>query len=97
MSGATVERTEDSDEVENLSDELLNVKSVIDLTRENIDLLNARFSMYSEPPQLYLAEYQELTSKLHGFKLLEQSLIERIQEFNEPTEEVRKSQRWPFW
>lgn len=59
--------------------ELENVQRVIQLTKENIDTLNERFARFNPSPQIYLNEYQELTSKLHGFKLLEQNLTETIQ------------------
>lgn len=65
-------------EVHTLQDELRNIQSVIHLTRENIDALNAKFAGFQHPPSMYLAEYQELTSKLHEFEVKEQQLIEQI-------------------
>lgn len=70
--------------------ELENVQSVIHLTKENIDALNARFSKFNPSPKIYLEEYQELTTKLHELKNMEQNLIEKIQltqEQNEVTTE----------
>ncbi|EEB17557.1 cAMP-dependent protein kinase catalytic subunit, putative [Pediculus humanus corporis] len=61
-----------------LLDELKNIRSVIRLTRENIDALNAKFASFQHPPTMYLTEYQELTSKLHEFLMKEHELMEQI-------------------
>lgn len=72
--------TDDSDELlDPLSEELRNIQSVIHVTRENIDALNAKFANLQEPPPMYITEYQELTSKLHELEAQEQELIEKIQ------------------
>lgn len=63
----------DSDEVADPSYEIKNIQSIINVTRENIDALNAKFAGDPNPPSLYLLEYRELTCKLHN---LEQSLLE---------------------
>lgn len=68
---------EDYDEV-TLQDELRNIRSFIHLTRGNIDALNAKFACFQHPPSIYLAEYQELTSKLHDYEVREHQLIEEI-------------------
>ncbi|XP_062698196.1 raf homolog serine/threonine-protein kinase Raf isoform X3 [Aedes albopictus] len=60
-----------------LEEDLRNIKSVIHVTRENIDALNAKFADFQQPPALYLEEYQELTSKLHELETKEQELMER--------------------
>ncbi|XP_062559835.1 raf homolog serine/threonine-protein kinase Raf isoform X3 [Armigeres subalbatus] len=60
-----------------LEEDLRNIKSVIHVTRENIDALNAKFADFQQPPTLYLEEYQELTSKLHDLETKEQELMER--------------------
>ncbi|KAJ1520971.1 hypothetical protein ONE63_004045 [Megalurothrips usitatus] len=57
--------------------EIRNVRSVIQLTRENIDALNAKFAHYSSPPQMYVNEYEELTGKLHELEMKEQELMDR--------------------
>ena len=41
--------------------ELENVQNVIQLTKENIDQLNERFSKFQPPPKIYLDEYQVTT------------------------------------
>lgn len=61
-----------------LLDELHNVESVIHVTRENIDALNAKFASLQEPPALYVAEYQELTSKLHELEAKQAELLEHL-------------------
>ncbi|CAH2100444.1 unnamed protein product [Euphydryas editha] len=66
----------DSDDVADPTYEIRNIKNIINVTRENIDALNARFAGLQHPPSLYLSEYQELTAKLHN---LEQTLRERLQ------------------
>ncbi|XP_055626022.1 raf homolog serine/threonine-protein kinase Raf [Toxorhynchites rutilus septentrionalis] len=60
-----------------LEEDLRNIKSVIHVTRENIDALNAKFADFQQPPTLYLEEYQELTSKLHELETKEQDLLDR--------------------
>lgn len=66
----------DSDDVADPSYEIRNIRSIINVTRENIDALNAKFAGDPHPPSLYLSEYQELTSKLHN---LEQHLRDLLQ------------------
>lgn len=70
--------------------ELENVQSVIQLTKENIDALNDRFSKFTPSPKIYLDEYQDLTSKLHQLKNMEQNLIEKIQSIQEQHEVTEK-------
>lgn len=86
--------TDDSEDIQDpLSEELRNVQSVMHVTRENIDALNAKFANFQEPPSMYIAEYQELTSKLHDLEIKEHELVERLQQNEiieppEPLEEV---------
>ncbi|KAL6448095.1 hypothetical protein ACFW04_000254 [Cataglyphis niger] len=58
--------------------ELRNIKSIINVTRQNIDTLNNRFAGLKHPPSIYLNEYQELTSKLHKLESEEQKLNELL-------------------
>lgn len=60
-------------------DDLRNIRSVINVTRNNIDALNAKFANLQEPPPMYVTEYQELTSKLHELKTKEHDILEKIQ------------------
>ncbi|XP_058791734.1 raf homolog serine/threonine-protein kinase Raf isoform X2 [Phymastichus coffea] len=65
--------------------ELRNIQSVIHVTRQNIDALNARFADFQDPPTIYLLEYQELTSKLHELETKEQKLTELLASMAEVT------------
>lgn len=66
-----------SEEEDSLAAEIRNVRSVIQLTRENIDALNAKFADYPNPPQMYVTEYEELTGKLHELEIKVLELIDR--------------------
>ncbi|XP_050092716.1 raf homolog serine/threonine-protein kinase Raf isoform X1 [Anopheles aquasalis] len=82
MSSAEADDTDEEqqqmmDPFSQLEEDLRNIKSVIHVTRENIDALNAKFADFQQPPALYLEEYQELTSKLHDLEIKEQALIDR--------------------
>lgn len=70
----------DSDDVADPTYEIRNIQSIINVTRENIDALNAKFAGFQQPPSLYLSEYHELTSKLHNLELRERTLRELLQE-----------------
>lgn len=70
--------TDSGDEMDPLQYELRNIQNVIHFTRQNIDALNAKFADFQHPPSMYLAEYQELTSKLHEFEVEEHKLLEQI-------------------
>lgn len=71
--------TDDSEDIQvSLAEELNNIRNVMLVTRENIDALNAKFAQLTEPPPMYVQEYEELTSKLHDLKLKEQELSERM-------------------
>lgn len=88
--GEKMSMSDDSEELlDPLSQELRNIQSVIYLTRENIDALNAKFANLQDPPPMYVAEYQELTSRLHELEAKEHELTEKIQqnESPEPPEE----------
>lgn len=63
--GASANSIEEDERNSAHGNELRNLQSVIHVTRENIDLLNNRFASFQHPPDIYLIEYQELTSKLH--------------------------------
>ncbi|KAJ0180863.1 hypothetical protein K1T71_002948 [Dendrolimus kikuchii] len=69
----------DSDDVADPTYEIRNIQSIINVTRENIDALNAKFAGFQHPPSLYLSEYQELTSKLHNLELRERTLRDLLQ------------------
>lgn len=77
----------DSDDVADPTYEIRNIQNIINVTRENIDALNAKFAGFQHPPSLYLSEYQELTSKLHNLELRERTLRELLQESPDRSEE----------
>ncbi|XP_067635370.1 raf homolog serine/threonine-protein kinase Raf [Eurosta solidaginis] len=78
--------TDDSGDLfDPLAEELQNVQSVIHVTRENIDALNAKFANLQEPPPMYITEYQELTSKLHDLFVKEHELMEQLSSQQEAT------------
>ncbi|GLG94720.1 Raf homolog serine/threonine-protein kinase Raf [Gryllus bimaculatus] len=81
-------KTAETEDIDPLHDELHNIQSMIRLTRTNIDALNAKFAGFQHPPSMYLTEYQELTSKLHEFKVKEQELIELINSGRDSPEET---------
>ncbi|XP_054718655.1 serine/threonine-protein kinase B-raf-like isoform X2 [Uloborus diversus] len=57
---------------------LKNIRSMIRLTKGNLEALNARFAEYQHPPSMYITEYEDLTSKLNEFQIQEQRLLEQI-------------------
>lgn len=89
--------SDDSEELyDALTEELKNIQLVIHVTRENIDALNAKFANLQEPPPMYIAEYQELTSKLHELEAKETELMEQMsaqQELEEKQSEQQKQQQ----
>lgn len=81
--------TDDSGDLfDPLAEELQNVQSVIHVTRENIDALNAKFANLQEPPPMYITEYQELTSKLHDLFVKEHELMEQLSSQQEEANKV---------
>ncbi|XP_034840966.1 raf homolog serine/threonine-protein kinase Raf isoform X2 [Maniola hyperantus] len=79
LNSANMSTSTDSDDVADPTYEIRNIQSIINVTRENIDALNAKFAGLQHPPSLYLSEYQELTAKLHTLELREQTLRELLQ------------------
>lgn len=49
---------------------------MIRLTKGNLEALNARFAQYQHPPSMYIAEYEDLTSKLNEFQIQETKILE---------------------
>lgn len=86
--------SEDSEELyDALAEELKNIQLVIRVTRENIDALNAKFANLQEPPPMYIAEYQELTSKLHELEAKETELMEQMNAQQELEEKQLQQQQ----
>lgn len=90
--------SEDSEELfDALAEELKNIQLVIRVTRENIDALNAKFANLQEPPPMYIAEYQELTSKLHELEVKETELMEQMSAQQELDEkQLQQQQAYEF-
>uniref|UniRef100_A0A1Q3F2R8 non-specific serine/threonine protein kinase n=1 Tax=Culex tarsalis TaxID=7177 RepID=A0A1Q3F2R8_CULTA len=80
------------DPLSQLEEDLRNIQSVILVTRENIDALNAKFAVFQQPPALYLEEYQELTSKLHDLEAKEQDIGERRIQMKQQSERESTSE-----
>ncbi|XP_054162999.1 raf homolog serine/threonine-protein kinase Raf-like isoform X2 [Oppia nitens] len=59
-----------------LDQQLRNIQSMIRLTKSNLEALNARFAQYQHPPSMYIAEYEDLTSKLNDFQRQEEKILE---------------------
>ncbi|XP_038110312.1 raf homolog serine/threonine-protein kinase Raf [Culex quinquefasciatus] len=81
------------DPLSQLEEDLRNIRSVILVTRENIDALNAKFADFQQPPALYLEEYQELTSKLHDLETKEQDLGERRSQMRASQQQQQSAER----
>lgn len=67
----------DNEEMD-IEQELRNIKNVINVTRANIDALNAKFADFPHPPEIYLSEYEDLTLKLHELEVQERGLKEQL-------------------
>lgn len=84
--------SDDTDDlmIDPLAEELRNIESVISVTSRNIDALNAKFANLQNPPSMYVAEYQELTSRLHELEEKKHEITEKLQqnESPEPPEET---------
>jgi hypothetical protein len=66
-----------------LDQQLRNIQSMIRLTKGNLEALNARFAQYQHPPSMYIAEYEDLTSKLNEFQRQEEKLLELIADYGD--------------
>ncbi|XP_059485306.1 raf homolog serine/threonine-protein kinase Raf [Neocloeon triangulifer] len=69
-------RSMDSEDLQTLQETLQNIQSLISITRKNIEALNSKFADFQPP--MYVSEYNELTSKLHGFIAREEELERKI-------------------
>ncbi|KAH1027361.1 hypothetical protein HUJ05_000888 [Dendroctonus ponderosae] len=75
-----------------LPEEILNIESVIALTRATIEALNAKFADYKHPPAVYLKEYHELTNKLQNFKQKKRTLTDALKyQLSKDKKETHKS------
>ncbi|XP_076332952.1 serine/threonine-protein kinase A-Raf-like isoform X2 [Tachypleus tridentatus] len=67
-----------NEENRTIQDELKNIRSMIKLTRRNLEALNAKFAQYQHPPSMYITEFEDLNSKLNEFQLQEQRLVDQL-------------------
>lgn len=70
---------------------LANIRALIRLTQKNITLLNDNFASINPPPSDYLSEYEDLTTKLNGFQLQEESLVDEIDELRKQITDLTKT------
>jgi hypothetical protein len=68
------------EEREQLEADLENIQDHIRFTKEHIDELTIKFAKFKPPPPLFLAEYDEYTTKLHNFSHREEELRELLQD-----------------
>ncbi|KAJ3639714.1 hypothetical protein Zmor_003055 [Zophobas morio] len=61
-----------------IQQQLRNIDNVINLTRANIDALNAKFGHFQHPPPIYLKEYDDLTCKLHELEIQKRRFVEQL-------------------
>lgn len=87
LAGDEMSTSTDSDEATDPSYEIKNIRSIINVTRENIDALNAKFAGFPRPPSMYVAEYRELTAKLHSLE----SALKELQRAGSPEHDGRPS------
>lgn len=69
---------EDPCDEEQIQKEIRNIQNVIQLTKEQLEALNAEFGNRKHPPSMYLKEYEGLTNKIHELQLKQQELQESL-------------------
>lgn len=82
--------TDSGSEDMDIQQQLKNMENVINLTRANIDALNAKFGDFQHPPAIYLIEYEDLTCKLHELELQERRLMEQLSNGRESPQELEE-------
>lgn len=71
-----------------IQNELLNIRNVIQLTKDNLSALEAKFSELEHPPSLYFSEQQELMSKLQELESKEVELMQQLKESRRPSTKI---------
>ncbi|KAK4337426.1 hypothetical protein RND71_043537 [Anisodus tanguticus] len=66
----------------NTQAQLENIRNMMRLTKDNLSKLNEKFAGFQHPPQMYISEYEQLTTKLNEFQNQEQKLTEQLSEEN---------------
>jgi len=69
-------------QIVNSEAQLANIRKMIRFTRDNLSKLNERFADIQHPPQMYINEYEHLTTKLNEFQNQEQRLMDQLSEEN---------------
>ncbi|KAK7580668.1 hypothetical protein V9T40_001297 [Parthenolecanium corni] len=73
-----------------IQNELLNIRNVIQVTRNNLSSLEAKFSDLRDPPLLFISEQEELSSKLQELKQKELLLSQQLNETRKPEKTASK-------
>lgn len=60
--------------------DLINIQTLIRLTKGNLESLNEQFADQKYPPPDYLIEYEDLTTKLNDFQTQENTLLDQLDE-----------------
>ena len=63
--------------------QLQNIRSMIRLTSNNIESLNAKFAHHQHPPSMYINEYEDLTCRLNEFQEVESRILELINDYDD--------------
>ncbi|KAK7590252.1 hypothetical protein V9T40_001865 [Parthenolecanium corni] len=63
-----------------IQNELLNIRNVIQVTKNNLSALKAKFSDLRDPPSLFISEQQELSYKLQELRQKELQLSQQLSE-----------------
>lgn len=71
-----------------IQNELLNIRNVIQLTKDNISALNAKFSELQHPPVMYFTEHEELSSKLQELEIKACELVEQLKISRRPSAKI---------
>ena len=83
---------ENHNQILNPQAQLNNIRNMIRLTTDNLSKLNERFAGFRHPPQIYLNEYEQLTTKLNEFQNQEQKLMEQLSNEENSDEEQDANQ-----
>ncbi|KAL5014396.1 hypothetical protein ScPMuIL_008666 [Solemya velum] len=73
-------RDDDAFVHDNLQSEVQNIRNLIQLTQDSLKDLIEQFGKQQHPDPMYLAEYEDLTAKMHELQLREQQLLEQRSE-----------------
>lgn len=81
-----------------LQNELLNIRNVIQVTKNNLSTLRAKFSELRDPPLLFVSEQQELSYKLQELRQKELQISKELQlsqqlQLGQQLNEARKAEK----